>query len=299
MKRVGILLVCMMIVPVVVGADLTIEEKTYSRAPMGMWTAEGREVTYIKGDKMRSESEVESSGMMSTMSKQEAAPAVTIIRLDKKVMWHLNLAQETYMEMPLEGEKTEGMGEQFDFEVKDLKVKKSGRTKEIIGHKCDGVEAEVTFETKLGKEGEIMSQKVDLVFWMTPKVKALKEMRSFWENMIEMAQGKTQGYPLADAMKELWEELGEEGEVPLGMEMAMDRAGMDPEEEAEMKAAMEMMKQYMRGGKEGKAEGQEGEADDSGMKMTREITSISEKKLDDSLFEIPKGFKKAQPIQIR
>jgi hypothetical protein len=295
MKRIGILLVCMMLVPMVVGADLTIEEKTYFRAPMGMWTTRGTEVTYIKGDKMRTESKEERTGMMATMPKEEALPAVAIIiRLDKKVMWHLNLADRTYMEMPLDGGKKEDMGEEFDFGLKDLKVKKTGETKEIMGQKCQEVKAEVTFESKFGEEGETISQKVDLLFWMSPKGKALKEMRRFWENMIEMGQGGAQGYPLGDAMKELWEELGKEGEVPLAMEMSMGGVGMDPEEEAEMKEAMQMMKQYMKGGEGEEAEEGEREAEDGGMKITREITSISEDKLDESLFEIPEGFKQSQ-----
>ena len=299
MKGISILLVCMMMIPAVAGADLTIKEKTSSTGFMGMWSSKGTEVTYVKGGKMRSESEIERGGMMASMPKEETLPAVTIVRLDKSVMWYLNLADKTYMEVPLKSEKVEDVGEEFDFEFKDLKIRKSGETKEIMGYKCNGIEAEVTFETKLGEEEEPISQKVDLLFWMTSKAKALKEMRSFWENMIEMGQGATEAYPLGEAMKELWGKLGKEGEVPLGMEMSMARPGMGPEEEAQMEEAMEMMKQYMKGGKEGEAEEDEEGGGDSRMRMTREIVSISEKKLDDSLFEIPEDFKKAQSIRMQ
>jgi hypothetical protein len=297
MKRISMVIASLLIVPMIANADLTIKEKTYTKAFMGMWTSEGTEITYLKGDKMRTESDVERKGMPVAQGMEEAAPGVTIIRLDKGIVWHVNMDDETYMETALGGEVTEE-GEKptdFQFKVKGMKIDKTGETKEIIGHKCEGVAAEVTFETTAGEE--TITQPVNLLFWMTKKTKGLEEMRKFWEQMIEMSQGQEQGLPMGDAMKELWEKMEELKGVPLGMEMTISRGGIEEGEMEGMKEAMAAMKQFMKGEETEEAAEEEEGADEMAMKMVREITSMSESDLDDSLFEIPEGFKKASMIR--
>jgi hypothetical protein len=295
MRRVGILLICVLVIPIVAGADLTIKEKTSTRGFMGMWTAQGEETTYLKGDKIRTESREDRQGMMpSTKPIKDAPPNVAIIRLDKGVVWHVNLYDKTYMEVSLEPEKTE-KPEDYQLTVKDVKVTKTGQTKEIMGHKCDGVEAEVTFETSVGDQA--MSQVMDLLFWMSPKTEGLEDMRHFWDQMLEMTQGMEHSLPMGEAMTKMWEKLGDIKGVPLGMEMTMGGAGaMGDEEMAQMKESVKAMQEYLKstGGDE---EGLSEETGDTSMRMVREVVSISDAKLDDSLFEIPEGFKKTSTIR--
>jgi hypothetical protein len=285
----------MLVLPALASADLTVKEKTYARAFLGMWSSTGEEVTYVKGDMMRNESQTEKKGMTPGKPIDDPPPAVSIIRLDKGVIWYLNLMDKTYMERPLEPEHDPN-SDAYHFGLKDMKVTRTEKTKEIMGLKCTATKVTVAFETSLGDEGENLVQTVDLVFWMTSEAKALDDLRKFWENMIEMSQGKQQGYPMGDAVKELWAELGEEGEVPMAMEMLMGRPDMDAEQKADMKAQMEAMKEYMseRTGEDQTVE----EADDDRMKITREIIAISDEKLDASLFEVPEDFKKAPTIRM-
>lgn len=293
MKKIAAIMICMLVVPILASADLTIKEKTYVRAFMGVWTSEGSEVTYIKGDMMRSESETETAGMGSERGMKNPPPAVTIIRLDKGLVWHVNTLDKTYMESPFEpvpgsdGEDLSGVG------LKDVTVEKTGETREVMGKMCDGVKAVITFETE-GDEGPV-EQTVDVMFWMTSEVKSLAEMRGFWETMIETSQGQKEKVPMRAVMEQLWEKIGEDGKVPLAMHMSVAASSLGPETEAEMKAALGTLGQMMG---ESNGEGAEDGPDNMAMHMTREIISISEEKLNDSLFEIPEGYRKAKAIRM-
>lgn len=295
MKKIALVMICLLAVPMLASADLTIKEKTYVRAFMGVWASQGDETTYIKGDKMRSESVTEKTGISSQRGVKNPPPAVTIVRLDKNVVWHVNLKDRTYMESPLDPIPEAGDKEFYEFGLKDMVVEDTGETRDVMGIKCDGVKTTITFETE-GNEGTV-TQVVGVTFWMTDQVKALQQMRSFWENMIEMTQGKRERIPLGDAMAELWEKIGKGGKVPLAMEMSVAASSLDPEEEARMRESIEAMAQMMEE-RTGEKEEIIGDPDDPAMKMTREIISISEDKLDDSLFEIPEGFRKAEAIRM-
>jgi hypothetical protein len=294
MKRIAVMMICMLVIPIVASADLTIREKTHIRAFMGVWVSEGSELTYIKGEKMRSESETEKTGMGAQRGVKAPPPAVTIVRLDKGVVWHINTLDKTYMESPLDPVPEAGDQEVYRFSFRDLVVEDTGETREVMGKVCDGVKAAIVFETE-GDDGPVV-QTVDVLFWMTSEVKVLAQLRSFWETMIEMTQGTRERIPLGDAMAELWEKVGKDGKVPLAMDMSIAASSLDPESEAKTKASLEAMSEMMKE-RSGEEEGLIGDVDDTAMRMTREIISISEDKLPDSLFEIPEGFRKAQQIR--
>ena len=290
MRKGMIVLALALIIPVLACADVTIKEKTTVQGFMGMFTSEGTEVTYIKADKFRNESEVERSGMVNPTPIEDPPPRVTIVRLDKDLMWRVNLKDKTYQEISLE-EMEEAAADRARFKIVDVKIKVTGETKEIAGRECEGVSTEITFEVDTGDE--VMAQTMNILFWMTDNTEGLEEMRTFWHESLKLAQGQTQEYPIWDALEKMWEEKeGFEG-VPMGMEVTMDVA-VDDEQKAEIQQAVKEMLRA-RTGKEdaGNAEDQA-----SGMKMVREIVSISEEKLDDSLFEIPEGFKRAARIRM-
>jgi len=80
--------------------------------------------------------------------------------------------------------------------------------------------------------------------------------------------------------------------VPLAMEIEM---GMDPgeaDEAAEMEEAMRQMRKFA---KQRGMEVEEGE-DFGKITVKREVVGISTDKLDDSLFEIPKNYRKTSSI---
>ncbi len=295
MKKIAVMMICILVVPILASADLTIREKTHIRAFMGVWVSEGSEVTYIKGDMMRSESETEKTGVGARRGVEDPPAAVTIVRLDKGLVWHVNTLDKTYMESPLEAVPESDGKELYKFGLKDLTVENTGETREVMGKTCDGVKAAIIFETE-GNEGPVV-QTVDVMFWMTSEVKSLAKMRRFWETMIEMTQGHRESIPLGDAMEQLWEKVGKDGKVPLAMDLSIAASSLDPEDEAKMKASYKAMSERME---ERSGEKQEliGGVDDTAMRMTREIISISEGSLDDSLFEVPEGYRKAKAIRM-
>jgi hypothetical protein len=290
MKKMLMVVVCVLVLPALAGADLTIKEATTVKGFMGIWTSKGMETSYIKGDKFRSESEVERSGFVNPPAIKDPPPRIVIYRLDKDLLWRVNLKDETYAEESLT-EKAEAKSERIKFKIADIKVESTGETKEIIGRTCSGVKADVTFEVDEG-EGAV-SETVELLFWMTEDAEGLEEMRAFWDQSVRLSQGRDQDLPLPGVLAKLWEDVEEFKGVPLGMEMAME-SPLDEEERARLKESVaEMLKSHPD------EKGNVGsEASEEQIKIIREVVSVSDEKLDDSLFEIPEGFKKASRIRI-
>jgi hypothetical protein len=281
---------CVLVLPALAGADLTVKEATTVKGFMGIWTSKGEETSYIKGDKFRSESDVERSGFVNPSPIKDPPPRIVIYRLDKDLLWRVNLKDKTYAEESLT-EKTEAKRERIRYEIADIKVESTGETKEIIGRVCKGVSAEVTFEVDEG-EGAV-PQTVELLFWMTEDAEGLEGMRAFWDQSVRLSQGRDQDVPLAGVLAKLWEDIEEFKGVPLGMEMVME-SPLDEEEKARLKENVaEMLKS-----RPDKEVNVGSEASEEHMRIIREVVSISDEKLDDSLFEIPEGFKKASRIRI-
>ncbi len=287
MRKALILLVCALIVPVVAGADLTIKEETIVHGFMGIWTSKGSEITYIKGDKVRNETDVERSGVVSPSPIKDPPPRIVIFRGDKDVMWRVNLKDKTYAENSITAME-EAEKEKAHFKIADLTLKPTTDVKEIAGRECKGLKGSITFEVDKGDE--ILVQPVDLFFWMAEDTKGLDEIRTFWQYSAKLAQGMDQEVPLGDVFDKLWDEMEEFKGVPLGMEMTME-AIIDAEEKAEMQQAVKELLEVKTGEEGAEATGNE-------IKMSRMVISISGDKLDDSIFEIPKGFKKASRIRV-
>lgn len=290
MRKILIGFLLVLIVPVLAGADLTIKEKTSVRAVMGVWTSEGTEITYVKGDKYRNESDVERSGMVNPVPIKDPPPRVTIVRGDKDLMWRVNLKDRTYQETDLETMKEEELGT-GRFNVKDVKIEPMAETRKIAGYECKGVRTEITFDVDEGDE--IISQKLDMVFWMAEEVEGMEEMKAFWEYSLELAQGQDQMMPIAEVFQKMLDESEEFTGVPLGVDMVIEPL-FDAEQKAEIQKAMK----EMAAARAAEGEGESAEEPDPSMKMSREVISISTEKIDDSVFEIPEGFRKAGRIRI-
>ena len=287
MKKALILLVCALIIPVVACADLTIKEETTVQGFMGIWTSRGTEITYIKGDKVRNESEVERSGFVNPSPIKDPPPRIVIFRGDKDLMLRVNLKDKTYAEYSIAGmEQKEHAKEHF--KVSDLSLEPTADVKEIAGRQCKGLKGSITFQVDTGDE--ILVQPVDLFFWMAEDSEGLEEMRTFWRYSVKLAQGMDQDIPLGEAFDKIWEEMDQSKGVPLGMEMSME-AVLDAEEKAEMQEAVQEMLDAKGTEKGAEATGNE-------TKVTRVTVSISKDKLDDSLFEVPEGFKKASRVRV-
>ena len=287
MRKALILLACALIVPVVACADLTITEETTVQGFMAVWTSKGTEVTYIQGDKVRNESEVERSGFVNPSPIKDPPPRIVIFRGDKDLMWRVNLKDKTYAEYSLE-EMEKADREKVHFEITDVSLEPTGEVKEIAGYECKGLKGSITFEVDTGDE--VMVQPVDLFFWMAEDSKGLEEMHTFWQYSVKLAQGMDQDVPLGDAFDKMWNEMEEFKGIPLGMEMTME-AVLDPQQKAELQQSVQEVLQTKGTDKDAEATGNE-------IKITRTAISISDEKIDPSVFEVPEGFKQASRVRV-
>jgi hypothetical protein len=202
-------------------------------------------------------------------------------------MWRVNLKDKTYSEESISAME-EKAHEKVHFKITDVSLEATQDVKEIAGRRCKGVKGSITFEADTGDE--VLVQPVNLLFWMAEETEDLKEMRVFWEYSVRLAQGMKQDVPLGQTFEKLWSEVEEFKGVPLGMEMSME-ALLGAEEKAEMQQAVKEMLQAETGEKGAEATGDE-------IRMSRMVVSISGDKLDDALFEIPDGFKKAGRVRV-
>ena len=291
MKK-AIVAVLVVLIPGAVLADLLITENVMSTGAMGMWESKGTETTYIKGDKVRTDSKTEVKGMMEAMMPDPDVVQTYIVRMDKGVIWSLDNEDKTYFEMAVMDMSAAG-GEQAEgtMTVRDIKLERTGDTKKIAGYKCEGILIEAVMEVE--SQGRMMPMDVEALFWAAKEDKKLKELMNLWEGMMGLMDVQDSG-GFGQGMKALWDKFNEIEGVPLGMELTVDSAeGEDDEQAEEMKNAMKMMKEYMKGaGKEVEEEGDEEET--HFMVVKREVVSLEETSHDDALFEIPEGFSKVK-----
>ncbi len=289
----------LLVAPPLARADLVVKERVETQGFMGMWTSRGTETSYIKGEKIRNESETKTEGGMPGMMPGGMPKAVSIMRLDKGLTWIVNDADSTYQEITMK-QLTDTLAsitkdaKQPPIKVKEVTVKKTGETKTIAGYKCDGVLVKVAIESI--DDQKPMTFESQTLLWTTPQVKDLEELSKFWDRLWEESMASMENSQMSDFIKPMWEKMKAVEGVILGMEMTLPNlmGGISGQDKDEMKEAMKMMKQYMKGAKGGEEGGEAAkEPESDGMKMTREITSISKSKLNDSLFEIPAGYKKS------
>lgn len=285
MKRCVIILLLCAVFPTVGFAGLVIEEKLSTRGMMGMMAADGTETTYIEGDKIRTESRIKHGGMMAGMMKQAVLPQVTIIRLDKDLMWNVNDDDSTFMEISLKEVAAGEEPQAVSFKIKDVKVTETGEHKKIAGHECKGLRMEMVFETHT--EDQKMEQAADILFWMAPETGELKGMKKAWQGMMETVDES--GDMFKGAMEEISAKVKEKEGVPLGMEIVMEMSMPTEAEEDEMKEAMQAMRQFMKAKGPDEASAED-ELAPNQLKVIREVISISEQKMEAGLFEVPAGY---------
>jgi hypothetical protein len=290
--RKAIIVVLVLLIPGVVLGDLLIKEKVSSTGAMGMWKSHGTEITYIKGDKVRTDSDMTVTGMMEAMMPEPGAVQTYIVRIDKGVVWTLDAEESTYSEVGIEDMGSAGVDVENTMDVRDITLTETGDTKKIAGYTCKGILIEALIDVEA--QGGTMTMNADALFWAAKEDKKLKELMKLWEGMMGLMDIQESG-GFGSGMKALWDKFNEIDGVPLGMELTVDSAESGDDEEAEeMKNAMKMMKEYMKGaGKEVEEE----EGDTHFMVITREVISLEETSHDDMLFEIPAGYTRVKTRQ--
>jgi hypothetical protein len=287
--RKAIIIVLVLLIPAVVLGDLLIEEKVSSKGAMGMWESKGMETTYIKGDKVRTDSRTTVKGMMEAMMPKPEVIETHIVRLDRGVIWSMDPEESTYSEMSVQDMGAIGGEVESTMGVREITLSRTGDTRTIAGYECEGVLIEALIDVEA--QGQSMTMNADALFWAAKEDKKLRELMKLWEGMMGLMDVR-EGGGFGSGMRALWDKFNEIEGVPLAMELTVDSPEAGDEEQAEeMKNAMRMMKEYMRSA--GKEVDEEEEEDDQHfMVVTREVVSLEEASHDDAIFEIPDGFTK-------
>lgn len=300
-------------------ADVIYKQKGSTSGFMGMGNMEMETTIMLKGDKQKQESSTKFMGAMTQyMPGGGEQSQMTITRLDKEMIWNIDMLKKTYTEMTFDDmKKMMGMATaesekaaEEDVEAKvTVDVKKSGQKKKIAGYECEEFIIKMVAEGRDVMSGETQEFEVNTHLWVSPKVKGYDQIESFQKKMAEkmgfegkyepgLAQVLTRyGIEAEELTKKMKEIKGFPMLTVVKMKTTAETAELDEEEKAEQKEAMEMAMKMM-GKKMEKAE--EPEEEGVLMTMTTEITEIQVKDVTDSEFELPEGLKKQEvPMQMK
>ena len=212
-------------------ADLKTETVTRATLMTGIGTTEVNSVNDYQGDK-RADNQTSKmvGGVMGALAGKPQT-SVEVTRLDKDVIWDVNPANKTYTERPIalpagqevNGERKQSgpaQGKPYKIVKSELKVNKTGATKDINGFAC--AEYLITWELVLedtASKGQV-TQLMTTDLWNTPLTDKLKQARQ-----IE-----------AEFSQKLAEKLGlglsPEETDRLGAGMLTAMYGLDPKETA-------------------------------------------------------------------
>jgi len=305
-------------------ADVVYKSKTVTSGMMGMGEMETETVTKIKGDKKREESITKfAGGMMKMMMKGKEEKEISITRLDKGVVWDIDLKEKSYTELSFEQmKKMMKMAkpqllekEKKEVEAKTtFKVNNTGKKGKISGYICEEVLVKMITEGKDPKTGEEGKLTVDVQMWVTQEVKEFGQIEAFNKKMAQkLGMGEygekmfggmgqfgvdtellskkaeeVKGFPLKTVVT-MKPEMDMETEDELKEEDEGDEED-EEDEENEEEDYSEMQKEMM------KKMGVSPEGAKGGMlfKITTIIEDIRKEKVADSEFDLPEGLTKEE-----
>ncbi len=300
-------------------ADVVYRAKGSSSGIMGMGNVETETVSMLKGDRQKEETSTKFTGPMARYMPQGGEQKqITITRLDKELIWSIDMSQKTYTQVTFdEMRKMMGQGmveedtapeEEMEAEF-TVDVKKSGQKKKIGGYDCEEFVITMVGQGKDAMSGEAQEFEVFTHLWVSQKVKGYDQIESFQKKMAEKmgwegmyGPGVTQaltryGMETEELTKKMNQIKGFPMLTVIKMKATGDVAeGLDEEEKAEQKEAMEMaMKMLGKKMKEGDKPEEKGVL----FTMTTEVTDIQVKAVTDSEFELPEGVKKQESLPVK
>lgn len=296
-------------------AEVIYKQKSTSSGFMGMGTMDIETITVLKGDKQKQEISTKFTGAMAQyMPKAGEQKQIILTRLDKELVWNIDMSQKAYTEMSFEQMRKmmeKGMTEkekmpEEEVEAKfQIDVEKSGQKNKIGGYECEEFIIKMITEGKDTQTDKTGKFEIHTHLWVSPKVKGSDQIEKFQKKMAQK-MGWEEGYGagLVQGLNQYGietEELSKKMEEIKGFPMLtvvkMKTFGeeiteADEEEKSEEEEAMEMAKKML-----GKKMEKEGKPEEKGVvfTVTTEITDIQIKKVADSEFELPKGLKKQDP----
>ncbi len=305
-------IVLLFIIAISVQADVVLKKKMSFEGMMGMGSNETTETEYVQADRSCSEKVNKVSGGMMGKSGKERQD-VLITRIDKGIMWNLDVKKKTYTEMSLTSIKdmmnqakddtAPGKNDesaQSDYEWTS-EVKQLDEVREVNGFKCKGLVG-----TALGVNKKDPNDKIRMTseFWVAVQAPEMKELEEYYKAYAKLLGVDPYQSQLAmDQMTQKYssqfgglftDKLSNLGGYPIKVSMKMEKSGglgSQGKSEDDEKAA-EMMSKLgnLMGGKKKMEKSADGMT--TVFSMITEVTSIESKPVEAGKFEVPPDFKK-------
>ncbi len=154
-------------------------------------------------------------------------PTISIVRLDKEVMWQLNAAKKTYSEMTFAqmenvarkaGGKMDAATAKMQEQMKNMSEEEKKMMEKMMGGKMPGAAGQKAAAVEVTNTGERKTingfattkytvQQGDqsvMTLWVTKDIKGFEELRKDWQSFSRrMAAMAPQGRGMADAYKNI------------------------------------------------------------------------------------------------
>ena len=291
-------------------ADLVYKSRASTSGIMGMGKMEMETTTSLKGDKQRQDTKTKFVGAMAQyMPGGGEQNQVVITRLDKELIWNINITDKTYTEMTFAQVKTmmgkvktqvmkkpEGEEAKLQFEAK-----KTGQKKKIGGYECEEHFIKMIAEGRDPQTGKVQEFEVHSHLWVSSKVKGYDQLQDFQKKMAQkmgweggqyanFAQGLGQfGLDTDELAKKMSEIKGFPMLTVVKMKSFSEEMAEAEEERAEQEKAMREAMELL-----GKKVEKDEKPKEKGLlfEMATEVTEVLVKGVADSEFELPQGMKK-------
>ncbi|SYZ72858.1 exported hypothetical protein [Candidatus Zixiibacteriota bacterium] len=290
-------------------ADVTIKKTMSFEGMMGMGGNVTEETEYIKANMSCSDKTNKTTGGMMGKKAKESKD-VQITRLDKGLIWNLDIAKKTYTEMPLQSIKdmmdqakdapdmpeNEEPSESDDYEwTTDIKTVEG--TKDINGFPCHGI---IGTAIGINKRDPSDKMRITYEFWGTDKVPGNQELDDYYKAYAKsLGVDEFQSQQAMDQMTRKYssqfggiftDKMKTAGGFPIKVTMKVEKSGGGDQEgnEAAAKAMAKMSGLF--GGKKGAEKSADGMM--TMFSTDTEVIGVEAGSIPDSKFEVPADYKK-------
>ena len=303
----------MLSLAVLAQADVVVKQKS-SFSMAGVMDMEMNGTEYVKADRNATETSTMMTGGMMAMFSDSAKEMLStqITRLDKRVMWNVNVDDSTYSEMSFDRFKEtaseEPSGEQDEEEAEadmlgdpdqydwTAQVTSSDKPEDINGFKCKNI---ITTATGVSKTNPDDKAQIVFEYWYSKDVEGYDELMNYRKayakatgvDMMEANENTSMFFDrYGDQFKEMQDKITKAEGYPIKTVIVVKgtQTGSAEEEDQQGTAAgMQEMMRAMMGASEPEAS-----ADGmvTIMSISNTIESITKQPVDGSKFEVPAGF---------
>lgn len=277
-------------------ADVVYKQSMKMEGMGGMMQMESQTTNFLKGEKQRTE--MVSPQVEGMRAPGGAGQSITIMRLDKGIIWNIFPDMKTYMETSLKEMFEPGPEEEEESESQAkitpprFEIKKTKESKVINGFKCQRVIMTMEAEGIDEETGEKGSFSLTGDMWVAKGTRELKELEDFQKKLSEKTGGSSVGFidkllsgTQKGKMGEFTRKMNEIEGFPIVLNISMKVKGAfeDEENEGEEEEIPAQMKGLMEAMKTG---------DQPIITIHTEVTEIKSTSLQASQFELPKGLEK-------